>query len=565
MAERRQGDEGVKSDETPTGSPGQARRFRRPFYQQRWWPGTGRLFLVVFLSFWAPLGLSNLTKGATQDVMQGVFGPWYPTDIADPPALHRKSADAPGPADLSGAKTAVLLVRESKLDRKRWPLHLGEHRQVLEALISYGVRAIMVDLVLLDRLHGEADWAEFCGFLREHDAQTKTATLNVPLIVFADNMHRSANDAGLVSECLETVARPERARHQEGWVATAYAPKTWDPIQGVVRRYPARDAVSAAAGDGWCATASFLIYQWLIGGERPLHAKGPTAYQSRCANMPVPKNGDFSQDMVVMWNTRFNEINFKWMKCNDDPVFGDGPVAGRIIDWMGGVFESLLRFNFFDTSTAYSDGTTANGPFQQICPPVPVVPLEEFLPEIVDPTDRAPRIDQDIQYILEGATVFYGVGLDVGADVIYTPTHGALPGVFFHAMAFDNLLRYGNYYYRIRPTLSTLMELSIGLSFLFCFHSISTYIAPRWRRRECALGHFRGYDIYLRHHFLLGIIVTFIAISISIALISAAHFSMHMAPMDWIFLLGIGGLGISEIFSGRPLWRLERKSESCIV
>lgn len=60
---------------------------------------------------------------------------------------------------------------------------------------------------------------------------------------------------------------------------------------------------------------------------------------------------------------------------------------------------------------------------------------------------RAP-IDRRVDEVLRGRVVLYGAGFMAGSDVVLPPTHGPLPGVYLHAMALDNLLTWGDDYFR---------------------------------------------------------------------------------------------------------------------
>lgn len=500
--------------------------------------------------------------------MQGVFGPWYPTDNFAPESPRPRQAEAGAPSNLAEVKSSVLLVRESKLPRRRWPLTLQEHRQILEALVSYGARAIMVDLVLLDKSHSAADWREFCDFLKRYDSSAGAAGSPMPLILFADNRDRSETRTGLIAECHESGDAVARARHDSGWVATAYAPKTWDPVQGVVRRYPATEYPTTVPRDGrdvtGCATSAFLIYQWLLGGEKALHAQGESAFHRRCMNMPVPADGMFSDEMTVLWSTQIDEHNAKWLHCDDHGVFEHGGRSVDISGWLYGIAASLTEFTFLGDRHHDPGEGGATRSLQQTCPPMPIVPLEGFLPDLFNPAVDRLRLDEDIQEILENSVVFYGVGLDVGADVIYTPTHGALPGVIFHSMAFDNLLKFGANYYRRHAFIGQILEVLIGLMFVFGFHYISSYIAPAWRREAITIS--RGkVRLKVRMHLFLGILVAGVAIAFALSIILIAHFYFRVAPMDWVFLSGVGGLGLAEIFGGRSIFRLECAHRACIV
>jgi len=426
----------------------------------------------------------------------------------------------------------------------------------------------MVDLILLDKSHSAADWREFCGFLEGYDSSAGTSERRMPLILFADNRDRSGTQSGLIEECFYSKGSPARARHDTGWVATAYAPKTWDPIQGVVRRYPATErrpeALDESRDATGCATSAFMIYQWLLGGEAPLHAQGQAAFHRRCENMPVPAGGMFSDDMTVLWSTRIDQHNAKWLRCDDHGVFEHDGRSVDVTGWLYGIAKSLTEFSFL--GDRYHEPGEGGGTrtFQQTCPPIPIVPLEVFLPDLVHPAADRLRLDEDIQEILEDSVVFYGVGLDVGADVIYTPTHGALPGVLFHAMAFDNLLKFGNEYYRRYVVASQILELSVGVIFVFGFHYISAYIAPAWRRKAMIISRGR-LRLKIRGHLFLGVLTAVAAIALAVTIILIAHFYGRMAPMDWLFLSGVGGLGLAEIFGGRAIFRLECAHRTCIV
>lgn len=62
-----------------------------------------------------------------------------------------------------------------------------------------------------------------------------------------------------------------------------------------------------------------------------------------------------------------------------------------------------------------------------------------------------PQTEEDeakLHHALDGKFVLLGAAISGTNDVITSPVHGAIPGVFMHAMALDNLLTYQNRYKR---------------------------------------------------------------------------------------------------------------------
>jgi CHASE2 domain-containing sensor protein len=56
--------------------------------------------------------------------------------------------------------------------------------------------------------------------------------------------------------------------------------------------------------------------------------------------------------------------------------------------------------------------------------------------------------DRDIEDALRGRTVLYGAGFRLTGDQVDSPVYAQLPGVYLHAMAYDNLATFGNAYKR---------------------------------------------------------------------------------------------------------------------
>lgn len=79
--------------------------------------------------------------------------------------------------------------------------------------------------------------------------------------------------------------------------------------------------------------------------------------------------------------------------------------------------------------------------FKPICPYNRSLVLHQLKPQIEADEARLHRV-------LDGKFVLLGASISGTNDVITSPVHGAIPGVFMHAMALDNLLTYQNRYKR---------------------------------------------------------------------------------------------------------------------
>jgi CHASE2 domain-containing sensor protein len=74
--------------------------------------------------------------------------------------------------------------------------------------------------------------------------------------------------------------------------------------------------------------------------------------------------------------------------------------------------------------------------FREDCPSTPTVPVRILL----EPTEAE---DPEIDALLPGGIVLYGTHFVGAADLVNTPLHNDLPGVFLHATALDNLITLG--------------------------------------------------------------------------------------------------------------------------
>jgi CHASE2 domain-containing sensor protein len=130
-------------------------------------------------------------------------------------------------------------------------------------------------------------------------------------------------------------------------------------------------------------------------------------------------NAESLSPIRVIWGTEAHPINAKWMGCNETPTF----VLWRLF-------------------LAVRDGPSS---LQQTCPHVGHIPAAYI---------RDASHDNDLVTMIEGNAVLVGASLAGNSDSVVTLTHGAVPGVYFHAAALENLLADGLAYRRSEVVLA---------------------------------------------------------------------------------------------------------------
>jgi len=113
--------------------------------------------------------------------------------------------------------------------------------------------------------------------------------------------------------------------------------------------------------------------------------------------------------------------------------------------------------------------------------------------------------------LLENKVVLIGAKVDGINDMIETPANGLLPGVYQHAMALDNLMKYGDNYYK-RPPFPKYLFILIAIVLSLA----SSYLMVK--------QNIRGFKIYT------------LAVVVVIAACLTMYFGFHYAPQNWIGL-----------------------------
>jgi CHASE2 domain-containing sensor protein len=305
-----------------------------------------------------PFGFSDLTQRYTQDISNLlVSGPYlYPETGRD--------------------QVSVALVEDDTLSRlgMPWPWSYGTQARLLDTLLAYRPRAVIVDLLFVDPRR-DATLPE----LLDEIARYRRA--HIPLY-FTGSTDAAPGTPPLRLELAASGVR------------------VLDPTilvnQGIVRQYPATGQCLGERQSSPCASLALQVY-------RDLYPRAPLA----------PLRGL----MEIVWGTRTNPVNAKWMRVTDEN--GAAHSCGENQD-MGWLRRTWLAF--FDPSSVRSS-----------CPYTGVIPAEALIDG---------REDADVTALAHNRIVFYGASLSGVQDKSFTPVNGLIASVFVHAMALDNLISF---------------------------------------------------------------------------------------------------------------------------
>lgn len=118
-----------------------------------------------------------------------------------------------------------------------------------------------------------------------------------------------------------------------------------------------------------------------------------------------------AQPMEIIWANGVAPLNKKWMNCRSEGAFA------HLVD--------VLRHQPMSAKLR--------------CPYTTTISVGHLL---------GSTGDEDIATALTGRTVFYGASFQMTGDRVLSPVYEELPGVYLHAMAYDNLVTFGRDYKR---------------------------------------------------------------------------------------------------------------------
>ncbi len=151
-------------------------------------------------------------------------------------------------------------------------------------------------------------------------------------------------------------------------------------------------------------------------------------YEKYCesANCQLFQSAEnYDESMVVRWNNKNNNEQMAFLNVAD-----------------GCEFQQRSMLQAFRRHVTYGFQNKKEIDEHRVkCPPILTLSADDFL---------APNAtgNQDLRKVIENKSVFIGYDLLGSSDLVVSPVHNQLPGVFYHAMAFVNLVSMDTKYWR---------------------------------------------------------------------------------------------------------------------
>jgi hypothetical protein len=444
-----------------------------------------------------PFGAEHAARYFSRDLYSLLMGMGFPSSLT----LPKQEEDAYG---FSPNDVTVVLIDERSREKNRlpneklWPPSGGYYGLALDAILAYEPAAVFMDILFLRKDMRPEPWDPVADAFRNYEAAS------VPLLLVAQQdegepqkapadgeENLPADFAAALRANDESTANPSKENirtleHDLSFVEFVHAPVSRKDV--IVRTYP----LAKGTGTDARPSAASRLYQIATKGEKPIN--GP--------------------DMHIVWDTKVAVLNKKWMTCS---------AAAEEVSLVSRVISMVLEHDAL----------------KQTCPAIQTVPLIDIL---------VPGRDQDAMDLIKGKLVVFGADV-IGGDVYPTPIKDALPGVYIHAMALENLMAFGKRYVRADRTvglgdlharLDFGPRLSVGGIFEVAIIAFVVSLLGGWGQHH---GQARTPFIekLLRiviHDGVIGLSTMALALSLSMILMP----TLLLAPLNWIAVGGIAAL-----------------------
>jgi CHASE2 domain-containing sensor protein len=327
------------------------------------------------------LGTASVSKRFSQDLVYAWFG--------DEAWLYPRGAAAhPGGGSIA-PRVVVVMIDERALALRgaRWPAPVSFHAQFLAELEVLRPRGILLDFLLID----PAPQADTCDLLSvasrlRHDGIPLYLAVTKPDDLAPMDAAGCRDAAGAALRASEVFTPVSVARQVDG-------------SDFVGRRYPFEQRADDAAPGSGVASAAVRMY---CDSER-----APGACVARLTADQTPDAG-----FELAWSPEGDPFNQRWSHTS--------------------CVENLSPLQAILNEPAL--------PRETPCPPVATL----FAGALLSP-DEDPALgtnNEDLFKLADRAFLLVGGNFRGSGDLITTPLHTLLPGVYYHAVALENLLAF---------------------------------------------------------------------------------------------------------------------------
>ncbi|MFQ5642551.1 MAG: CHASE2 domain-containing protein [Thiogranum sp.] len=403
---------------------------------------------LFFLEF-NPFGIDDKTDQATQDALYRVAAPFYESKAQQDVVVV-----------LINQNSVTELYDREAIEANEWPIRYRDHAYLLSRIMKYRPRAVFVDVYFKQERSTDDSFDQFKRLLGRMSDRYET-----PLLF-----------AGGYRDERHTVIQRKLGRLGEmvlnGWegYGRTYPLKLKEPADTMTGNWD--DHGQASAPDNAVRlTAAYRLYQ-LACGEKPL-----ASCEGRPVNDAAITDG---KAMSVLWGSRPANVVFREFSQSVCP------------DWGGKVMEVFRQIGRGISKGLYE----GEGSVNTQCSYHSVIYADELV--YIDKAGLETQ-KQALAAALRDKIVMYGVSLEGLHDSVYSPAHGQLPSVFFHAMALDNLMHYGDRYIRASGSLVDRINQGIWLAMTLLFSLVLYVFERRGFRFGGEQDHLAGGDDFACH------------------------------------------------------------------
>jgi len=374
-------------------------------------------------------------------------------------------------------RVTVVLIDDDYVRRENigWPLSYRDQGRLFRVLLNQPIKALLIDLVYPHQHSADAAGVEaLLAPIR--------AVADVPVIFTAmakDVAPSAAPDARFLpasfrfcgsgrpgaiapADLLDAASLPDALRAAlpagEGGSAPPGTRNNWHLSyvrwSGCGTRYPL--VLAGAAPLYTPAMATYVAY--CASRDRTgVHDAGDRSGGDRCPAAGADIAADFHDAMTVRWGA-FPPSDQRFANSSATCQAAAMPEGG--VAWWRRVLVAIQQL----TVGMLGDAAASRRPALRLpCPAVTVVPLSLLTAASAE----------ERRELLANRLVLVGASLSGIPDVYDSPVHGQVPGVVLHAMALDNLLRFGAGYLAerhgaLKQWLGLALVVGYGFVFPFC-------------------------------------------------------------------------------------------------
>ena len=380
------------------------RRDSRPPFRKDW-----ALTVSLMIVLWVldPIDVATNSARVSAELFYRVISPLYPSPT-DKEGLGIPLDD--------NTRIAVIVINDETLKtrepKETWPPRFATHAEVVEKVLLYNPKALFIDF----------------GFFDERDRED--------VDILTTTLQRRLPPVEPHSACVEPISRSKECNESAQRVPVFLAGAPKEP-EGKERSYelsviPAlKNAVTGTVSTRY-STEHELPYNSYVLFD--CDQSEPSAALAMYATDKMDWQGwnldECPKDW--MWRGGPNKLSIHWASWGDAANSRGSYSCDTLPETMPGRIAQFVKIWFRDL---FHHDESWTEQFQS-CPPHRSLSAHSFL---ADDSDT-------LAEFMEGRYVFYGGNFAMADDLITPPTHRPVPGVFLHAMALDNLLRFrGNY------------------------------------------------------------------------------------------------------------------------